>query len=176
MNRLIIFVVCTILLGASCVNAAEITVKMNAITADGVGVIIGTVAFQDTPKGLKIWPNLSDLTEGQHGFHVHENAGCGAKEQSGKLVAGLAAGGHFDPGKTGKHTGPDGMGHLGDLPVLYVNEKGQATRTSFASRLKTSDLENRAIVVHAGGDNYLDEPSSLGGGGPRVACGVVIYK
>jgi Cu-Zn family superoxide dismutase len=27
--------------------------------------------------------------------------------------------------------------------------------------------------VHAGGDNYADEPQPLGGGGARTACGVV---
>jgi Cu-Zn family superoxide dismutase len=28
-------------------------------------------------------------------------------------------------------------------------------------------------MIHAGGDNYSDEPAPLGGGGARVACGVV---
>jgi len=175
MKRLTICALWAVLFGAGSVSAAEVTVTMNAITADGVDAIIGTVAFQDTPKGLKVWPNLSGLTEGQHGFHVHENANCGAKEKGGNLVAGLAAGGHFDPGKAGKHEGPNGMGHLGDLPVLYVDDKGRATRTSFASRLKILDLEGRAIVIHAGGDNYSDQPARLGGGGARVACGVVVY-
>ena len=175
MKQLTISALCAVVFGVCSVSAAEITVTTNAITAEGVGAIIGTVAFQDTSRGLKIRPNLSGLTEGQHGFHVHENANCGAKEKNGKLVAGLAAGGHFDPGKTGKHKGPNGMGHLGDLPVLYVDDRGRATRTSLASRFKTSDLEGRSVVIHAGGDNYSDQPAPLGGGGARVACGVVVY-
>ena len=175
MKRLTISALCAVVFGTTGVSAAEVTVTINAITAEGVGTIIGTVAFQDASRGLKIWPNLSGLAEGQHGFHVHENANCGAKEKGGKLVAGLAAGGHFDPGNTGKHEGSNGMGHLGDLPVLYVDDRGQATRTSFASRLKTSDLEGRAIVIHSGGDNYSDQPAPLGGGGARVACGSVVY-
>jgi Cu-Zn family superoxide dismutase len=28
-------------------------------------------------------------------------------------------------------------------------------------------------MIHAGGDNYSDEPEPLGGGGARIACGVV---
>lgn len=28
-------------------------------------------------------------------------------------------------------------------------------------------------MVHEGGDNYSDDPKPLGGGGARVACGVV---
>jgi Cu-Zn family superoxide dismutase len=44
----------------------------------------------------------------------------------------------------------------------------------WAQRLKTSDLAGRAITIHAGGDNYSDNPKKLGGGGARVACGVVV--
>jgi len=28
-------------------------------------------------------------------------------------------------------------------------------------------------MVHAGGDNHADHPAPLGGGGERVACGVI---
>jgi Cu-Zn family superoxide dismutase len=28
-------------------------------------------------------------------------------------------------------------------------------------------------MVHAGGDNFADHPQPLGGGGPRIACGVI---
>jgi Cu-Zn family superoxide dismutase len=28
-------------------------------------------------------------------------------------------------------------------------------------------------MIHEGGDNYADEPKPLGGGGARIACGVV---
>jgi Cu-Zn family superoxide dismutase len=44
----------------------------------------------------------------------------------------------------------------------------------WAPRLSTDDLKGRAIVIHSGGDNYSDTPRPLGGGGARVACGVVL--
>lgn len=28
-------------------------------------------------------------------------------------------------------------------------------------------------MVHAGGDNYADDPKPLGGGGARIACGSI---
>ena len=118
--------------------------------------------------------DLRGLSEGQHGTHVHQNPACGPAEKDGKMVPGLAAGGHYDPEDTGMHLGPQGEGHLGDLPVLYVDAKGNATRSSWAPRLTTADLIGRAIVIHSGGDNYSDLPSKLGGGGSRVACGVVV--
>jgi Cu-Zn family superoxide dismutase len=104
---------------------------------------------------------------------VHENPSCDPKEKDGKMVAALAAGGHLDPAKTGKHDTPWGDGHLGDLPPLYVAADGTATQPVLGPRLKPADVAARSLMVHAGGDNHADHPMPLGGGGARVACGVV---
>lgn len=178
MNRLIAplscAMSCAMVMAAGTALGASKHVTMRLVNANGVGDIIGLIEFQDTAKGLKIIPNLRGLTEGQHGTHVHQNPDCGPAEKDGKMVPGLAAGGHFDPENTGSHQGPQGEGHLGDLPVLYVDANGEATRSSWAPRLTTGDLRGRAIVIHSGGDNYADLPKKLGGGGSRVACGVVV--
>jgi len=175
MRKLGILAFCVVFAVAGAASAASVTVTMTKVNVDGVGDIIGTIVFQDTARGLKVSPNLGGLSEGQHGFHVHQNPDCGPKEKNGAMVPGLAAGGHFDPNAAGKHEGPKGMGHGGDLPVLYVDGDGRAARAGLAPHLKTSDLAGRAIVIHAGGDNYSDDPKKLGGGGARAACGVVIY-
>lgn len=87
-------------------------------------------------------------------------------------MAGLAAGGHWDPDNSGTHLGPFGSGHRGDLSKLIV-DADESTKTSVvAPRLITNDLKGHALIVHAGGDTYSDTPA-LGGGGARVACGVV---
>jgi Cu-Zn family superoxide dismutase len=91
----------------------------------------------------------------------------------GKPMAASAAGGHFDPLMTGKHEGPYGNGHSGDLPFLYVDKDGKALLPVLAPRLKVSDLKGRSLMIHAGGDNYSDVPEKLGGGGSRLACGAV---
>ena len=83
-----------------------------------------------------------------------------------------AAGGHLDPAKTGRHEGPYGNGHLGDLPAIYVDADGKAGYPILAPRLKVVDLQGRSLMVHAGGDNHSDHPAALGGGGMRIACGV----
>jgi Cu-Zn family superoxide dismutase len=71
------------------------------------------------------------------------------------------------------HSGPFAAGHLGDLPALYVDAGGDSTVPVLAPRLKTSDLKGRSLMIHAGGDNYSDQPQALGGGGARMACGVI---
>jgi hypothetical protein len=42
-----------------------------------------------------------------------------------------------------------------------------------APHLEVADAQGHAIVIHAGGDNFSDQPAPLGGGGARIACGVV---
>ena len=153
--------------------AAEIVVQMNLIDEQGVGKAIGTVTITEGPSGLVLTPALTDLPPGVHGFHVHQNAFCSAGEKDGKKVPGLAAGGHYDPAATAKHEGPSGAGHLGDLPALTAGADGKVTQPVNAARLKLADVAGRSLRIHAGGDTYSDMPAPLGGGGARLACGVI---
>lgn len=154
-------------------SAAEITVQLHAATASGQGAAIGVVRIVETPYGLVFYPDLSGLPPGLHGFHVHENPSCAPGSQDGKSVAALAAGGHLDPHGTKKHGEPWGDGHLGDLPALYVSEDGKAKNPVLAPRLRLADIKGRSLMIHAGGDTHSDHPEKLGGGGARVACGVI---
>jgi Cu-Zn family superoxide dismutase len=151
----------------------SITVTINSVNAQGVGASIGTIIFRDTEKGLEVSPKLTGLAPGDHGFHVHENPDCGPKEKDGQMVAALAAGPHFDPTHSGKHLGPHGGGHKGDLPKLEVGADGVASKSAVVPGVKVADIRNRSIMIHAGGDNYSDTPAPLGGGGARIACGVI---
>jgi superoxide dismutase, Cu-Zn family len=150
-----------------------IVIEMHQIDKDGISTVIGTVTAADSTEGLELRPALGELPPGPHGFHVHENPSCEPGEKDGNIQAGISAGGHHDPAGTGRHEGPQGSGHLGDLPVLTVDEGGKATAPVVAPRLKLADLTGRALLIHAGGDNFSDQPETLGGGGARIACGVI---
>jgi Cu-Zn family superoxide dismutase len=160
-------------LGAASVHAAEITVTLNVAEATGAGAPIGSVHIVETRYGLAFYPNLTGLPPGLHGFHVHEKASCAPGDRDGAPVAALSAGGHLDPAGTKRHGEPWGDGHLGDLPPLYVATDGSANSPVLAPRLKLADVRHRSLMVHAGGDNHSDHPAPLGGGGARVACGVI---
>ena len=158
---------------AGAAYAANETVTMNMIDANGVGKSIGTLDLTDTNEGLRIMPHLDGLPPGDHSFHVHVNPNCGpGNGPNGQPAAGIAAGGHYDPANTGKHLGPNGEGHKGDLPVLTVDASGKATKAVVAPHLTVADVKGHSIMIHAGGDNYSDQPMPLGGGGARIACGV----
>lgn len=155
---------------------AQLTVSMFKIDANGVGAEIGTLMLRDGRGGLRIEPALTGLPPGEHGFHVHENPDCGPGMKDGKMQAGIAAGGHYDPNATGKHEGPFANGHRGDLPMLVVDAKGNANAAMNALHLTVNDVRGRAFVIHENPDNFSDQPKPLGGSGARIACGVVSAK
>ncbi|HEX7642521.1 MAG TPA: superoxide dismutase [Cu-Zn] SodC [Burkholderiaceae bacterium] len=168
---------CALLLAAT-TQAAEkgpsLTVPMNMVDEKGVVTPAGEITVTESQYGLIFWPSLSGLPTGLHGFHIHEHPSCDAGMKDGKPVPAMAAGGHWDPMKTERHAGPYSDGHLGDLPALYVGNDARAVYPVLAPRLKSLDaLHGHALMIHAGGDNHDDHPAPLGGGGARIACGVI---
>ncbi|WP_343554491.1 superoxide dismutase [Cu-Zn] SodC [Pantoea sp.] len=155
-------------------QAATQDVTLYEATAQGIGTEIGKVTLSETPYGVQFTPALTGLKPGIHGFHVHAKGSCETSLSEGKTVAAGAAGGHFDPQNSGKHLGPYGDGHLGDLPALFVTEDGKSDYPVVAPRIKSLDeIKGKALMVHVGGDNHADHPQPLGGGGARFACGVI---
>ncbi|WP_293765736.1 superoxide dismutase [Cu-Zn] SodC [uncultured Aquitalea sp.] len=165
------------LMHAGSALAAEtdsLTVPMQLVDEHGARSPAGAITISESPYGLIFTPAIQDMPPGVHGFHIHQNASCEPMMKEGKPVAALAAGGHWDPAATGKHDGPYGNGHLGDLPALYVASDGTAAYPVLAPRLShLEDIRGHALMIHAGGDNHSDHPSPLGGGGARLACGVI---
>lgn len=163
-----------LLLLSGAAAAAELTLDVQRAEAAGPGAVVGTVRIVETAHGLVFHPALKGLPGGLHGFHVHENPSCAPTQRDGVAVPAGAAGGHFDPAGSRKHGEPWGDGHLGDLPPLYVAADGTASQPVLAPRLKTlADIGKRALMIHVGGDNHADHPAPLGGGGARLACGVI---
>lgn len=156
-------------------KADKIVVKVQQLDVEKGNKDVGTVEITESAYGLVFTPNLTGLTEGLHGFHIHENPSCEPKEKDGKLTPGLAAGGHWNPNKAPAHGFPwSDDAHLGDLPALTVLHDGTAANPVLAPRLKKLDeVKGRSLMIHAGGDNHSDHPAPLGGGGARMACGVI---
>ncbi|MFP8965771.1 superoxide dismutase [Cu-Zn] SodC [Pokkaliibacter sp. CJK22405] len=156
------------------VLAETLDVDMYRVSKDGIGEPVGHVQITETRYGLEFTPDLKGLKPGPHGFHIHAKGNCEVMAEGDKIIPAGAAGGHFDPENTGQHEGPYGEGHLGDLPSLLATDSGEVNYPVLAPRIhKLSEIKGLALMLHAGGDNYSDEPAKLGGGGSRVACGVI---
>ncbi len=117
---------------------------------------------------------ITGLSEGLHGFHVHQigDIGDGCK----------AAGGHFNPFEATHGAPEDETRHVGDLGNIIANADGVADISrydEFASLYDDSGagIVGRAFVVHAGEDDLGrggdDGSLKTGNAGGRVACGVI---
>lgn len=157
---------------SSLAQADQIHATLHEVSASGVGKEVGTVKAKDTAAGLEMHVQVEGLTPGEHGFHMHTNPSCEAALKDGVLASAWAAGPHFDPANSGHHAGPNGNGHLGDLPLLTADADGKVNLKIIAPHLKEADLNGHSFMVHAGADNYADQPP-LGGGGARIICGVI---
>jgi len=144
----------------------------HASLKDAQGRKVGTARFTSAKAGVRVHVEVTGLSPGKHGIHIHAAGQCEAPDFK-------SAGGHFNPGerKHGLHN-PDGA-HAGDLPNLVVakNGKGKAdfvAKGAVLGKGKGSLFgpDGTAIVIHAGPDDEKTDPS--GNSGDRIACGVVV--
>lgn len=159
------------------VSANSDSVAMHLVDKQGVGKYLGNIEVRVTDYGLVFEPSLTSLPPGLHGFHVHENPSCELNEKDAehRQVPAGAAGDHFDPKGVDTHGGPWGVGHQGDLPMLFVDQEGNANHPVLAPRMTMEFLKAKSLVLHANPDTYTDEPEN-GGSGPRIACGTTFSE
>jgi len=74
-----------------CASAAEITIPMSTVNAEGAVKSIGSITITESSYGLVFSPSIVGIEAGIHGFHVHESPSCEPKDKDGKPVAALAA-------------------------------------------------------------------------------------
>ncbi|MEO7962651.1 MAG: superoxide dismutase family protein [Gemmatimonadaceae bacterium] len=141
----------------------------HATMRNGAGETIGTAQLKGDGQTVQIELNVSGLTTGAHGVHLHMVGKC-----EGPAFA--SAGGHVNP--TGAKHGvknPQGP-HAGDLPnaagggtTRYTTKTLRMTMEGGAATLFDSD--GTALVLHADPDDEMTDPT--GNSGARIACGVI---
>jgi len=133
----------------------------------------GTISFEpQADGGTKVTGEVTGLTEGKHGFHIHE---------FGDTTNGCAsAGGHFNPGGK-QHGGPDADNrHAGDLGNIVADASGVAKVDLVDKQIPiggSNSIIGRSVVVHAGEDDLgkggHDDSLTTGHAGGRAACGII---
>ena len=172
-------------------DAQPRSARARLVTAHSVE--IGTVDFTNAGGYTEVKVRLINAPgiDAFHGFHVHANNnpahgdGCIANTALAPSTWFASADGHF------KRDGELHSHHAGDLPVVYVNGDGSVETKFRIDTIDSSELVGKAVVLHAGPDNYANIPANgangytpnsataipatnnTGNSGDRIACGVV---
>src|SRR5437879_9975096 len=98
----------------------------------------GTVTFTEVADGVQVLAEITGLTPGNHGFHVHEFGDCSAADAT-------SAGAHFNP--TAKpHAGPDAPErHVGDMGNVEADGSGKATLEYVDHQISLTNDQQSAI-------------------------------
>lgn len=171
-------VLCTALLALGCSQqdtdkkettkpATDFTKAVAVVHPTADSEVSGTVTFQKVKEGVRVQGSFKGLSQGKHGFHIHEYGDCTADD-------GTSAGGHYNP--TGQQHGSPTQDarHMGDMGNLVAGEDGTATIDYVDSKIKLNgpnSIMGRGIIIHGGADDFESQPS--GAAGPRMACGVI---
>jgi Cu-Zn family superoxide dismutase len=129
--------------------------------------VMGTVTFTKTDDGVQVVADVTGLTPGKHGFHIHEFGDCSAPDAT-------SAGGHFNP-TNDPHAGHDAAKrHEGDLGNIEADSSGKA-HLELTDKMMTisgdKSIIGRGLIVHEKADDLTTQPTGNAGG--RVACGVI---
>jgi len=139
---------------------------------DASGQVVGNAQFSQNAAGVVLIKATFSGVAGAHGMHIHAIGKCDAPDFT-------SAGGHFNP--TGKKHGllnPDGP-HAGDLAEMTVPSAGAGSLETTTNRISLTtsasslfDADGSALVIHAGHDDQVTDPT--GNSGARLACGLIV--
>ena len=129
----------------------------------------GKVNFAQTGATVRVTGEVTGLSPGLHGFHLHEKGDCSAADAT-------SAGAHFNPGAR-KHGGlHSSERHAGDFGNLSADATGKAVVNLTVSGIavaagQPNSIPGRGLIVHALPDDEKTDPTGNSGG--RIACGVI---
>jgi len=126
----------------------------------------GTVTFTKTEHGMHVSGEITGLTPGEHGFHVHD---YGQWSEDG-----MATGGHFNPTGAPHASHDSSKRHVGDMGNIKADDSGKAVVELDDDQMTfegPTSILGRGLVVHAKADDLKSQPSGDAGG--RLAVAII---
>ncbi|WP_242132210.1 superoxide dismutase family protein [Aestuariivivens marinum] len=143
-----------------------------ALEAKSESNVSGQVTFKEENGTVTMTAMMSGLEPGKHAIHLHETADCSSTD-------GKSSGGHWNPtsqphGKWGDSAGY----HKGDIGNFTADDKGNGLIQFSTDEWcigcddDTKNILGKAVIVHAGEDDLISQPS--GAAGARISCAGII--
>jgi superoxide dismutase, Cu-Zn family len=164
MRRQLVLAVPAFVVLASSAYAAEATATLAARSGSKAA---GAIKFASVAGGVHVTGDITGLTPGEHGFHLHAKGDCSAADAT-------SAGDHWNPNNEAHGAPGTAAHHAGDLGNITADASGKAHVDITMKGLSVggdSSVLGKALIVHGKADDLKTQPS--GNAGARVACGVV---
>ncbi len=134
------------------------------------GDFSGVATFIIDDDTITLTIEIEGLPPGDYAVHIHEYGDCSSLD-------GSSAGGHWNPTNTAHGKWGEGEFHLGDIGNITVgkNGTGMIELTTDLWEIGTGsdrDVVGKAIILHAGADDFTSQPS--GAAGARIGCGAIL--
>jgi superoxide dismutase, Cu-Zn family len=127
----------------------------------------GVVTFETVEKGVLVVVNLTGLTPGKHGFHIHEFGDISSDN-------GSSAGGHFNPMGMPHSMPMSDKRHAGDMGNIEADADGNVHFEYIDPVMKLDgeySIIGHAVIVHEKEDDFKTQPTGNAGG--RIGYGVI---
>jgi Cu-Zn family superoxide dismutase len=151
-------------------DRAAIAFARATIEARSDSAVEGEAGFTQYDDGtIRLRLEIENASPGTHAAHLHETGDCSAPDAT-------SAGGHWNPTAAAHGAWGAAAFHLGDLGNVEVGEDGTgslelSTDLWSLGTGEADDIVGRAVIVHAGADDFTTQPT--GGAGGRIGCGVI---
>lgn len=130
----------------------------NAIACFLAGDIRGRVKLYPQFPGVMVTAEIFGLSDGFHGFHIHDGEDCSGVDFS----------------NSGSHYNPEGQKHpmhAGDLPPI-LSCGGKSYLAFYTDRFCITDVIGKTLVIHENRDDFSTQ--SAGDAGRKIACAKII--
>ncbi len=115
---------------------------------------MGTVTITQGPSGVLVSADVSGLSPGAHGFHIHAVGACTPDF--------AAAGDHFNPGSAGHGFPHEDGAHAGDLPNIHGGADGAARADYFSGAARTRAPTTPCSTTTAPQSSSTPTPTAMG--------------
>jgi Cu-Zn family superoxide dismutase len=137
------------------------------IQSKSQSTLTGTGTFTAPNDGeTKLHLVLQNMPSGSLASHIHAVGDCSAADAT-------SAGGHWNPTEEAHgqmHANPDVPHHSGDIGNVDADTEVTSNEWTIGDGA-TTDVVGKALVVHAGLDDFATQPT--GDAGVRIGCGVI---
>lgn len=143
-----------------------------ALTPKSESKVTGSVVFTEKNGLVSMTATMTGLEPGEHAIHIHESSDCSSPD-------GKSTGGHWNPTNQphGKWGATEGY-HKGDIGNFIADKDGNGSIAMSTTEWcidcddASKNIIGKAIIVHAGIDDFKTQPTGDAGG--RISCGGII--